>query len=53
MTFTPGAGVYKGEGQKKFGKFLDFDRSTYKQLLLPRLNAVHRRETLNDALVRK
>jgi hypothetical protein len=30
MTFTPMAGVYKGKGQKRLGKLLDFERSTYK-----------------------
>jgi len=33
MTFTPLAGSYRGDGQKKLGKYLDFDRSTYKPLL--------------------
>jgi len=34
MTFWPMAGTYRGQGQKFFGKFLDFDRSTYKQSIL-------------------
>ena len=37
MTFFPMAGCYKGEGQKKLGKYLDFDRTTFKPLLLPDL----------------
>ena len=37
MTFWPMAGCYKGEGQKKLGKYLDFDRTTFKPLLLPDL----------------
>lgn len=35
MTFFPKAGRYKGEGQKKFGTLLDFDRSTFKPILIP------------------
>ncbi len=30
MTFWPMAGTYRGEGQKFFGKYLDFDRKTFK-----------------------
>jgi teichuronopeptide biosynthesis TupA-like protein len=30
MTFTPGSGIYNGKGQERMGKYLDFDRSTYK-----------------------
>ena len=37
MTFSPMAGYYKGEGQKKLGKFLDFDRTTFMPLLLSKL----------------
>ncbi len=37
MTFSPRAGYYQGEGQKKLGKFLDFDRTTFKPLLLSKL----------------
>lgn len=37
MTFWPMAGHYKGEGQKRLGKFLDFDRTTFKSVALPRL----------------
>jgi hypothetical protein len=37
MTFWPMAGCYKGEGQKKLGRFLSFDRSTYKPFLLAEL----------------
>lgn len=42
MTFWPMAGCYKGNGQKALGRFLDFDRSTYKALLLPNLERVNR-----------
>ena len=34
MTFWPMAGTYRGNGQKFFGKFLDFERSTFKQPVL-------------------
>jgi hypothetical protein len=37
MTFWPMAGCYRGIGQKKLGKFLDFDRTNFKPLLLPEL----------------
>lgn len=37
MTFWPMAGHYKGEGQKKMGKYLDFDRTTFKPFILPDL----------------
>lgn len=30
MTFWPMSGVYKGDGQKKIGPLLDFDRTTFK-----------------------
>lgn len=43
MTFFPMAGCYKGEGQKKIGQLLDFDRTTYKPLLLPELEEERRR----------
>jgi gamma-glutamylcyclotransferase (GGCT)/AIG2-like uncharacterized protein YtfP len=33
VTFTPYAGFYKGEGQKVLGKLLDFDRTTFRELL--------------------
>ena len=33
MTFWPKAGYHRGEGQKKLGKFLDFDRTTFKPLV--------------------
>ena len=39
MTFWPMGGHYKGEGQKKLGQLLDFDRTTYKPFLLPELKA--------------
>jgi len=38
MTFWPMAGCYKGEGQKKLGKYLDFDRTTFKPFLLSQLS---------------
>jgi hypothetical protein len=38
MTFWPMGGHYKGEGQKKLGQLLDFDRTTYKPFLLPQLD---------------
>ena len=37
MTFWPMAGHYKGQGQKKLGQYLDFDRTTYKPCILPEL----------------
>jgi hypothetical protein len=37
MTFWPMAGLYRGDGQKKLGAHLDFDRTTYKPFLLPAL----------------
>lgn len=37
MTFWPMMGCYKGEGQKKIGQLLDFDRTTFKRFLLPDL----------------
>jgi hypothetical protein len=30
MTFWPGGGCYQGDGQKKLGRLLDFDRTTFK-----------------------
>jgi hypothetical protein len=33
MTFFPMAGVYAGEGQKRLGHYLDFDRTTFKPLI--------------------
>jgi len=30
LTFFPYCGLYKGEGQKKLGQLLDFDRTTFK-----------------------
>jgi len=46
MTFWPMAGCYKGDGQKKLGRFLDFDRSTYRPLLLPELEKEQSRFSL-------
>lgn len=37
MTFWPMAGHYKGEGQKMLGKYLDFDRNSFKPFLIPAL----------------
>jgi hypothetical protein len=37
LTFWPMAGCYKGEGQKKVGQLLDFDRTTVKPFLLKTL----------------
>jgi len=37
MTFFPYSGFYKGEGQKKMGKLLDFDRSTFREPVYKRL----------------
>ena len=37
MTFWPMGGFLKGEASKKLGKFLDFDRTTFKSLVLPKL----------------
>ncbi len=34
MTFWPMAGTYRGKGQKFFGKYLDFDRNTFKNTIL-------------------
>ncbi|MCM1983007.1 CapA family protein [Lyngbya confervoides] len=50
MTFWPMAGCYKGEGQKKLGKFLDFDRTTFKPLLLPELEKTQSRFNLYPAV---
>lgn len=50
MTFWPMAGHYKGKGQKKIGKFLDFDRSTFKPLLLPELEKTQSRFDLYSAM---
>ena len=47
MTFWPMAGCYKGEGQKKLGKYLDFDRTTFKPLLLPELKKSRSRSSLD------
>lgn len=33
LTFFPLMGCYKGEGQRKLGELLDFDRATYKPIL--------------------
>jgi hypothetical protein len=46
LTFYPMAGHYKGEGQKKFGKYLDFDQRTFKPFLIPELERKLSRFTL-------
>jgi TupA-like ATPgrasp len=46
LTFWPMAGCYKGEGQKKLGKFLDFDRSTYKPFVISQLEVTRSRFSL-------
>lgn len=46
MTFWPMAGHYKGEGQKKMGKYLDFDRTTFKPFILPALEKSRSRFSL-------
>jgi len=43
MTFWPMAGLYKGEGQKRMGAFLDFDRTTFKPLVAPLLEKLRSR----------
>ena len=39
MTFWPYGGYYKGLGQAKLGKLLDFDLTTVKPFLIPQLDA--------------
>lgn len=46
MMFWPRAGFYKGEGQKKLGQLLDFDRSTCKPFLLAELERANSRFSL-------
>jgi len=46
MTFWPMAGCYKGDGQKKLGRFLDFDRKSFKPFLLPELDKEYDRCSL-------
>ncbi len=50
MTFWPMGGHYKGEGQKKLGQLLDFDRTTYKPYLLPELEAEYKHLNLYPAI---
>jgi hypothetical protein len=38
MTFWPSGGVYHGDGQKRLGPLLDFDRTTVQPFLLPELD---------------
>lgn len=52
MTFWPMGGHYKGEGQKKLGLLLDFDRTTYKPFLLSQLEAERSRFVLYPAMKR-
>ncbi len=39
MTFFPMMGCYTGDGQRKIGRLMDFDRSEVKPLLAPNLEA--------------
>ncbi len=50
MTFYPYCGTYKGEGQMIMGRFLDFDRTTYKPLLIPRLEKENSRFNVYPAV---
>ena len=47
MTFWPMAGCYKGNGQKIMGKYLDFDRTTFKVFLLSELKKNISHKTLS------
>jgi hypothetical protein len=42
ITFTPYAGFYQGEGQNVLGKLLDFDRTTFEDLVMGKLAKVPR-----------
>jgi hypothetical protein len=42
MTFWPMFGCYKGEGQKKLGALLDFDRTTFKPPIYQKLPRIER-----------
>lgn len=46
MTFWPMAGHYKGDGQKKLGQLLDFDRTTFKPFLITELEKRYSRSSL-------
>jgi hypothetical protein len=46
MTFWPMAGLYKGKGQKIMGKYLDFDRTTFKPFIIPELEKSRSRFSL-------
>jgi len=37
MTFTPYMGFYRGNGQKKLGQLLDFDRTTFREPIYKKL----------------
>jgi teichuronopeptide biosynthesis TupA-like protein len=37
MTFWPMGGTYLGDGQRRLGQFLDFDRTTFKAPIIPEL----------------
>jgi hypothetical protein len=37
LTFYPGMGCYRGAGQPAIGKLLDFDRSSYRSAVVPKL----------------
>ncbi len=53
LTFWPMAGYSKEEGQKILGPLIDFDRTTYKPLLLPELEAECSRFSLYPFIKRK
>lgn len=46
LTFYPLMGCYRGEGQKILGKYLDFDRTTFKPFILPELEKSRSRFSL-------
>ena len=46
MTFYPMAGLYRGEGQRRLGKLLNFDSRTTKPFLIPTLEAEQSRFSL-------
>ncbi len=50
LTFWPMAGLYKGDGQKKLGQLLNFDRTTYKPFLLSKLEKYGRLITLSGEI---
>jgi hypothetical protein len=46
ITFYPLMGCYKTDGQRVLGQLLDFDRTTFKPLLIPALEAEQSRFSL-------